>query len=142
MTQASVHSLRRIAFWQHHADGTMTVFPSGENGVPFSIVRMFSITGVSAGGRRGNHAHRGSSNILACLAGRVEVRIDDGFEVVTEALTSDGSCLLIPPLLWNSVAFEGPSTVLAVFCDELYDEADYLRDWDEYIRIKTTRRQR
>jgi WxcM-like, C-terminal len=137
MTPTTVRSLRRIVFRQYHADGTMIVFPSGENGVPFPIVRVFTITGVSADGRRGNHAHRGCSQMLACLAGRVEVRIHDGVEVATVPLTSDGTSLLIPPLLWNSVIFEGPSTVLAVFCDDLYDETDYLRDWEEYIRIRT-----
>lgn len=39
-------------------------------------------------------------------------------------------------MLWNGVTFEGPATVLAVFCDELYEEDDYIRDWDESCAMK------
>ena len=112
---------RRICFNQHHADGVLTVYPEGDNGVPFSIRRVFTIVGVSVNGKRGNHAHRRRSQLHACLAGRVDVEIKNG-------VTAD--------VLWSSFTFEGPSTVLAVFCDDLYDEADYIRDWDEYVRLK------
>jgi hypothetical protein len=136
MTMTTIRSPRRIRFWQHHDNGELTVFPSGSAGVPFPILRVFTIAGVSASGNRANHAHRACSQMLACLSGRVEVTINDSYDIATEALAPDGIGLLIPPLLWNSVTFEGPSTVLAVFCDELYDEADYVRDWDEYVRLK------
>jgi hypothetical protein len=66
--------------------------------------------------------------------------INDAIDVVVESLSAAGTALLIPPMLWNSVTFEGPSTVLAVLCDELHDEADYIRDWDEYMRLKRTER--
>lgn len=130
-----ISSLRRIAFTRYHADGVLTVFPTGSDGVPFPILRVFTITGVSNQGKRANHAHRRCAQMLACLAGHVAVSVNDGREVVMEALAADGTGLLIPPMLWNTVTFEGPSTVLAVFCNELYDEADYIRDWDEYLRL-------
>ena len=140
MTPTTIRSPRRIAFRQHHANGVLTVYPEDDDGVPFAILRVFTITGVSANGARADHAHRGCSQMLACLSGRVEVKINDGVETATETLTAGGTSLLIPPLLWNSVTFEGPSTVLAVFCDQLYDVADYIRDWDEYMRLKMAER--
>ena len=133
---STIASLRRIAFWQHHADGGLTVFPAGPEHVPFDILRVFTIAGVSAGGVRANHAHRRCSQMLACLSGRVTVRITDSTRKTEESLSPDGVSLLIPPLLWNSVTFEGPITVLAVFCDELYEDDDYIRDWDEFIRLR------
>jgi hypothetical protein len=51
------------------------------------------------------------------LAGRVDVTIKNGVEDAFESLSADGSALLIPPMLWSTFIFEGPSTVLAVFCD-------------------------
>ncbi len=127
---------RRICFKQHHTDGVLTVFPEGESGVPFQIRRIFTIAGVSVNGRRGNHAHRRCSQLHACFAGRVDVEITNGTKQVIESLSANGTALLIPPMLWSSIIFEGPSTVLAVFCDALYDETDYIRDWDEYVRLK------
>ena len=140
MTPTTIKSVRRIRFSQHRADGMLTVFPEGEGGVPFSIRRVFTITGVSRAGIRGDHAHRACSQMVSCLAGRVIITVDDGFETVEAALQNDGESMLIPPMLWNSLSFAGPSTVLAVFCDELYDVNDYIRSWSEYMRLKTEER--
>jgi hypothetical protein len=140
MTPTTINSLRRIRFSQHRADGTLTVYPAVEGGVPLSIRRVFTITGVSQAGIRGDHAHRACSQMVSCLAGGVIITVDDGFETVKETLRNDGMAMLIPPMLWNSLSFAGPSTVLAVFCDELYDVNDYIRSWSEYMRLKTAER--
>lgn len=132
---ADLSSLRRIAFERFSANGDLTVFPSVSGGVPFPIMRVFTIAGVSRKGRRADHAHRDCTQMLSCLSGSVEVLIRNGRDTVVERLRADGTALLIPPMLWNSVVFEGPETVLAVFCDLLYEEADYIRDWDEYVRL-------
>ena len=140
MTPTTIKSLRRIRFSQHLADGVLTVFPAEEGAVPFAIRRVFSVTGVSQAGIRGDHAHRACTQMVCCLAGRVVITVDDGFETVKETLRNDGVSILIPPLLWNSLSFDGPSTVIAVFCDELYDVNDYIRSRSEYIRLKTEER--
>jgi dTDP-4-dehydrorhamnose 3,5-epimerase-like enzyme len=140
MTPITIRSMRRIAFRQHHADGTLTVFPAETTGVPFSIRRVFTISGVSPHGARGNHAHRDCSQMLACLSGQIVVTVHDGFETIMETVNDDGVSLLIPPMLWNSVRFDGPSTVLAVFCDELYDADDYVTDWNEFVHLKAAER--
>jgi dTDP-4-dehydrorhamnose 3,5-epimerase-like enzyme len=140
MSQTTIHSVRRIAFPHHEADGMLTEFSVMADAVSFPILRVFTITGVSAGGVRGDHAHRGCTQLLACLSGRVTVDVDDGAQTSTEVLEPGGTGLLIPPMLWNSETFEGPTTVLAVFCDELYDPADYVRDREEYTRLKRMER--
>jgi hypothetical protein len=134
----TIRSLRRIAFGLHPGDGTLTAFEVEPVGVPFPLVRVFTVAGVSAGGRRGNHAHRACTQLLVCLSGEATVGVHDGEAEITETLTPDGIALLIPPLLWNSVWFRDPGTVLAVLCDELYDPGDYLVDWDEYLHAKAT----
>lgn len=139
MSGTTIRSLRRITFEQHPDDGMLTAFEVDEGGVPFGLERVFTITGVSAGGRRGNHAHRACTQLLACLSGETSVGVHDGSAEANETLVPDGSALLIPPLLWNSVWFRDPGTVLAVFCDELYDPDDYLVDWDEYLELKGVR---
>jgi hypothetical protein len=136
LTRTTIESLQRIPFAQHLDDGVLTVFPMEPTGVPFQMLRVFTVAGVSPNGRRGNHAHWDCTQLLACLAGEATVRVHDGEAEVTEPLTADGLALLIPPMLWNSVWFRDPRTVLAVFCDRTYDPGDYLVDWDEYLRAK------
>lgn len=139
VARSTIHSLRTVRFAQHAGDGVLTVFHEGADGVPFPTLRVFTVAGVAAGGRRGNHAHRACTQLLACLAGRVAVRIHDGAQETSVTLCDDGKALLIPPWLWNTVVFEGPDTVLAVFCDQLYDPDDYVRDWNEYLAVKCKR---
>ena len=139
MRGTTIDSLQRIAFAQHLDDGALTAFEVEPAGVPFQLMRLFTVAGVSANGRRGNHAHRGCTQLLACLSGEATVTVHDGETEVTETLTADGTALLIPPLLWNSVWFRDPTTVLAVFCDEHYHPADYLVDWIEYLGAKGLR---
>jgi len=136
LTETTIRSLQRIVFARHLDDGALTVFEAEPSVVPFQIVRVFTVAGVSANGRRGNHAHRDCTQLLACLSGEATVRVHDGEAEVSETLAADGVALLIPPMLWNSVWFRDPGTVLAVFCDKPYDRSDYLVDWDEYLGAK------
>jgi dTDP-4-dehydrorhamnose 3,5-epimerase-like enzyme len=136
MRAGRLASVQRLRFPRFEGDGTLTEFSDGEPGVPFRIRRVFTIAGVSPQAMRGDHAHRGCSQMLTCLRGRVTVTIDDGLETASEVLRDDGTALLIPPMLWNSEVFDGPSTVLAVFCDERYHPGDYIRDRGEYLQLQ------
>lgn len=137
MKPSTVADVREVAFSQHVGSGSLTVYPGSDvHGVPFAIARLFAISGVPAGGSRGRHAHRACSQLCVCLAGRVEIRVDDGVRMRSFVLDDPSRGLLIPPWLWNEVVFAGPDTVLIVFCDEPYDEHDYIRDRTAFIRGK------
>lgn len=137
MKHSTVADLREIVFPRHVGGGVLTVYPGADpGGVPFLIARVFAISGVPAGGARGRHAHRGCSQLCVCLAGRVEIHVDDGRQRRSVRLEDPALGLLIPPWLWNEVIFSGPDTVLVVFCDEPYDERDYVRDRAEFLRAK------
>lgn len=137
MSRITVAAMRPVSFVQHHRDGVLTVFPGDEpQGVPFSIARVFTLSGVVAGGTRGHHAHRACTQLVVCLAGRAEVRVDDGHDARTVTLDSAATGVLIPPGLWNVISFATAATVVAVFCDRPYDEADYLRDRAEFLRAQ------
>jgi oxalate decarboxylase/phosphoglucose isomerase-like protein (cupin superfamily) len=132
-----VTSAREIAFFQHERDGVLTVYPAADPaGVPFPIARLFTLGGVAAGGTRGHHAHRACSQLLACLAGRAELAIDDGREQRRFVLEHPARGVLVPPGLWMVVTFAGPGTLVAVFCDRPFEESDYLRERAEFLREK------
>jgi hypothetical protein len=132
----SIDSVRWIKFWRLEQNGTLSVFAGSDpDGVPFPIARVFTITDVPRGAKRGNHAHRGCSQLLVCLSGSIEAHLDDGTATAAYSLTADGTGLLIPPMVWNTEMFGDLSTVLMVICDEPYDAKDYIRDWSEYITM-------
>jgi hypothetical protein len=137
MKESRISSLKKVRFWQHQLNGTLTVIPdAGEKSLEVPIRRVFILTDVPVKGVRGDHAHRFCTQVVVCLHGKVHVVIDDSIDS-TEMILEDPSIgLSIPPGLWNRITFEAPGTVLAVFCDEPYDPADYLRDRTEFEEYK------
>lgn len=137
MNTTTIAALTELHFGQHESDGILTVMPDqGIAGLGISIRRVFTISDVPAGGVRGDHAHRYCTQVVVCLQGSVSIDVDDGRDKVTMILGSASVGLSIPPGLWNRLTFAGPGTVLAVFCDQPYDPADYLRDRAEFKRFK------
>ena len=138
MNTSTIASLSILRLGQHaRADGVLTVIPDdGPQGLGIPVRRVFTVTDVPAGGLRGNHAHRDCTQVVICLRGRVSVQVDDGRSTTTVELTSAKEALSIPPGLWNRLTFDGPETVIAVFCDQPYTESDYLRDRNEYEAYK------
>ncbi len=138
MNRNTISSLRVIDLQQHARDGgVLTVIPdTGSNGLGITVRRVFTVTDVPSGGVRGDHAHRDCTQVVVCLQGSVSIRVDDGKEAVTVLLDNASKALSIPPGLWNHLTFAGPETVIAVFCDQPYTDADYLRDRSAYMIYK------
>lgn len=138
MKDSKVDSVSRVRLEQHKRnDGQLTVIPDhGPSGLGINVRRVFTVTEVPAGGVRGDHAHRDCTQVVVCLRGAVVIVIDDGRDAMTVRLHGPEEALSIPPGLWNHLTFEGPETVVAVFCDQPYAESDYLRDRVGYRAYK------
>lgn len=138
MKHTTIASLARIELQQHvRPDGHLTVIPDdGPASLGIQVRRVFTVTEVPAGGVRGDHAHLACTQVVVCLRGQVHVRVDDGRDTVTVVLNGPEEALSIPPGLWNYLTFQGPDTVIAVFCDRPYEESDYIRDRATYHRYK------
>ena len=138
MRHTSIGALRRIRLQQHaRADGLLTAIPDdGPLGLGITVRRVFTVTEVPVGGVRGDHAHRDCTQVVVCLRGSVSIVIDDGRDSVKVRLDRSEEALFIPPGLWNHLTFEGPDTVVAVFCDQPFKESDYLRDRAAYQAYK------
>lgn len=139
LVAATVQSVRLVRFGQYKDGGILTVYPTGRDAVPFPIKRVFSIAGVPVGSRRADHAHRRCTQLHICVAGQVTMHLMDGTRRRQKRLTPDGVGALVPPLIWNRLVFDRPGTALLVICDKLYDEADYIRDWREFLQLKCAR---
>lgn len=107
--------------------GSLVVAEAGDR-IPFVLRRMFSVTGVPAGTKRGGHAHRRCHQLMICAAGAVNVVVADELRTRTIALDAPDKALHVPPGLWVEQTYRDPATVLTVLCDRPYEADDYIRD--------------
>jgi hypothetical protein len=136
LVTATVQCVRLVRFAQYDNGGILTVYPTGDDAVPFFIKRVFSIADVPTGGKRADHAHRRCTQLHVCVTGQVTMYLKDGTSRRRVTLTSNGVGAMVPPLIWNRLVFDRPGTALIVICDEPYDDADYIRDWREFQQLK------
>ncbi|MHA1598160.1 MAG: sugar 3,4-ketoisomerase [Alphaproteobacteria bacterium] len=115
-----------------NASGRLTVLQGGVD-VAFDISRVFHVVGTDTETPRGKHAHLECKQALFCISGGCQVTLDDGANRKTMLLAAGGDGLYIPPGLWAEQRYMEQGTVLAVLCDQPYDEADYIRDYEDFL---------
>jgi acetyltransferase-like isoleucine patch superfamily enzyme/dTDP-4-dehydrorhamnose 3,5-epimerase-like enzyme len=103
--------------------------------VPFVPRRFFAVYRVPTTETRGEHAHRSCHQFLICLAGSVIVMVDDGTNRAQVLLDDPGRGLYIPPMVWGTQYEHSPDAILAVLASDPYDADDYIRDYDEFLRL-------
>ena len=108
----------------------------GEKDVPFKIARTYTITGVASGVSRGSHGHQTLSQVVVCLAGEVCMTVDDGVQKNPIILNRPDQGLYVPPGLWTDTNYMTDNVVLMVVCDGPYDEAEYIRDYNDFLTFK------
>ncbi|MBF0093724.1 MAG: WxcM-like domain-containing protein [Alphaproteobacteria bacterium] len=102
--------------------------------VAMAIRRVFSVH-VDRASHRGDHAHRLCNQFLVCLGGRIEVVCDDGSARSHTVLDGPERGLFVPAGIWASQDYADGSTLM-VLCDQLYDAADYLRDYSGFLEYR------
>jgi dTDP-4-dehydrorhamnose 3,5-epimerase-like enzyme len=102
--------------------------------LPFPVRRVYWIHGTKPGVSRGFHAHKKLHQLCVCVAGSVRLSLFDGKSEESFVLDSSAKGLLVGPGLWREMHDFSPDCVLMVFADAEYDEADYIRDRDQFIR--------
>lgn len=104
--------------------------------IPFPVKRYFLVFDVPSRETRGEHAHRQCHQFLLCTKGSCAVVADDGVRRQEFLLDHPDLGLHLPPMIWGIQYKYSPDAVLLVFASELYDAADYIRDYDEFLKAK------
>ncbi len=104
--------------------------------LPFVPRRFFVVYRVPSAEARGEHAHRACHQFLMCLAGSVVVLIDDGTDRAEVVLDDPGLGLYMPPMVWGTQYAHSHDAILAVLASDPYDSNDYVRDYDEFLRLR------
>ena len=72
---------------------------------------------------------------MIAISGCVKVKISDSYEDEIITLDSNNKGLLIGPMIWREMFDFSKDAVLLVLADHEYDESDYIRDYDEFIKL-------
>ncbi len=101
--------------------------------VPFDIKRVYYIFNTVEGIRRGFHAHKKLKQVLVCVAGSCKILLDDGKSKEEVSLDNPNKGLLIESMIWREMFDFSPGCVLMVLANEVYDESDYFRDYQQFL---------
>jgi dTDP-4-dehydrorhamnose 3,5-epimerase-like enzyme len=115
-------------------DGFLSVIEDKDFKISFR--RLYYIFGVKRGEIRGHHAHRLTKQFLICLSGSILITLDNGFKKTKVLLNSPVKMLLVPQLVWHTMEWKTTNAVLLVIASQLYNQNDYIRNFDEFIRLK------
>lgn len=106
----------------------------GGNDIPFEIRRVYYLYHLSNNLHRGFHAHRKLEQVAVCLSGSCSFLLDDGLNRQTLKLTSPAQGLRIEPMIWHEMFDFSSDCVLMVIASEHYDESDYIRDYEQFVK--------
>ena len=102
--------------------------------IPFQIKRVYYMYDTGEGVVRGHHAHKSLQQILICIHGSCKISLDNGTEKKVIPLEKPYEGLYVSNTMWREMFDFSPDAVLLVLASELYDESDYIRDYDEFLK--------
>ncbi|WP_256672322.1 FdtA/QdtA family cupin domain-containing protein [Pseudomonas sp. ANT_J12] len=103
--------------------------------VPFEIKRVYYIFGTLPDVSRGFHAHKQLRQLAVCVSGKCRMLMDNGLTKEEVWLDSPKKGVLINNLIWREMHDFSDDCVLVVFASHEYDEADYIRSYEEFIKV-------
>jgi hypothetical protein len=103
--------------------------------VPFEIKRVYYLYDVPGGESRGGHAHKGLKQFIIAANGSFDVILDDGYNRERFHLNRSYYGLYIPSMIWRELDNFSSGSVCLSLASELYDEEDYIRDYENFREI-------
>lgn len=103
--------------------------------LPFEPKRCFLVFDVPNKEIRGEHAHKTLEQLLICIHGSVNCVLDDGSRRQEFILDSPQVALYLPPMVWGIQYKYSPDAKLMVLASDVYDADDYIRDYDEFLKM-------
>lgn len=101
--------------------------------IPFEIKRVYYMYDTAPGIVRGKHAHKSLQQILVCIHGSCKILLDNGKEKKIVPLEKPYEGVYVSNAMWREMYDFTPDAVLMVLASEVYDENDYIRDYEEFL---------
>lgn len=126
--------IMKYVFQQHGDERGQLVALEEFNDIPFEIKRVYYMYDTKEGVRRGFHAHKKLKQILICIHGSCKILLDNGDEKKIIPLEKPYEGVYVSNDMWREMYDFSPDAVLMVLASEYYDEADYIRNYDEFLK--------
>lgn len=120
----------------HNVAGNITVIDNENETVPFNVKRVYYLYDVPGGEGRGAHAHKELEQLIIAASGSFDITLDDGSTRRTFNLNRPYSGLYMPSGLWRELDNFSSGAICLVLASELYKPNDYIRDYNEFVKIK------
>lgn len=107
--------------------------------IPFDIKRIYYISKVPEGVRRGFHAHKELKQLLFCPYGKIQLILENenGREEIELSDPSVG--VFIDRCTWREMLWMEKNSVLCVAASDFYTEDDYIRNYEDFRKYMSQR---
>ena len=123
----------KYMFQPHGDDRGQLVALEEFKDIPFKIKRVYYMYDTVTDVRRGFHAHKALEQILICIHGSCKILLDNGHEKKVIPLEKPYEGLYVANNMWREMYDFSPDAVLLVLASELYDESDYIRNYEDFL---------
>ena len=123
----------KYVFQPHGDDRGQLIALEEFKDIPFEIKRVYYIYDTVDGVRRGFHAHKELEQILICVHGSCKILLDNGTEKEIVLLDKPHEGLYISNDMWREMYDFSDGAVLLVLASKVYDESDYIRNYDDFL---------
>jgi len=124
----------KYVFQPHGDDRGQLIALEESKDIPFKIKRVYYMYDTTEGTVRGCHAHKSLEQILICIHGSCKIRLKNGTEEKIVPLEKPYEGVYVANDIWREMYDFSKDAVLMVLASELYDESDYIRDYDDYLK--------
>ena len=145
MAKYNVFDCTMVELDKHHSDrkGNLTVIENGDSStgsgqgtLPFDVKRVYYLYDVPGGESRGGHAYRETEEFVIALSGSFDVIVDEGKEKKTFHLNRSYYGLYIPKGMWREMDNFSTNSLALEFASTKYNPEDYIRDYNEFLKLK------
>jgi dTDP-4-dehydrorhamnose 3,5-epimerase-like enzyme len=127
--------IKLIQLQSHGDERGSLVSLEEEKNIPFSIKRVYYVFNTKDKVGRGFHAHKKLKQLAIVVKGSCRFLLDDGNEKIEVLLDNPAQGLYIESFVWREMFDFSADCVLMVLADSIYDEADYVRDYEEFTKM-------
>ena len=125
----------KYMFQQHGDDRGQLVALEEMRDIPFKVKRVYYMYDTKEKVRRGYHAHKSLEQILVCIHGSCKILLDNGKEKKVVFLEKPYEGLYVANNMWREMYDFSPDAVLMVLASDYYDEKDYIRNYDDFMKM-------